>query len=422
MNIMRNLLRMSLIFSFIHFAMSDNSTQQHQGIADPTRKFEARDDTAVEPRIVNGVEVDPPGKYPFMVWAFGCGASLIAPNVLLSAAHCSPYVDSKVQIGRHDRSDDSEDFETFTIVEEAIHPNYVYETVDYDFVVLRIDGNSKYMPVELDNGEIPLTPGRDVTVMGWGKIGSGSGNPQSKVLLEVEVDIKDQSQCNDSYAPDVITDRMVCAARSEGGVNYDSCHGDSGGPLIDNETGKQVGVVSWGYGCAKPNFPGVYARVQNQIDWINGYIDLWSSEVNPTPTKSPTVDEPVPTKSPTIDGTTCINDPNFVDSFGDNCSWYEKNAEAGCSEYVGCCDAGSGTPDQACCFCGGGIIISSCSDITDKKTCNQTTSCGYNKIQNKCLDALTSNECSAFNGKKMKCKKNGCVWKNGKKKCTGRWD
>lgn len=385
---------------------------ERQRIAETTLKFEKlHQQDVITPRIVNGVEVDPPGKYPFMVWGFGCGASLIAPNVLLTAAHCvdgSPYVGTEVQIGRHDRSDNSEEFESFIVAEEAIHPNYEKDTVDYDFAVLRINGKSKHTPVVLDNGEVDLTPGKDVTVMGWGKI--GSGQPQSKVLLEVEVDIKDQSECIDSYAPDIITDRMVCAARSEGGVNYDSCHGDSGGPLIDTETGKQIGVVSWGYGCAKPNFPGVYARVQDQISWINTYIDLWSSE-----NQSPTI-------SPTPSGPSCINDPLFVDSYGDNCSWYENNAQAGCSEWSGCCDAGFGTPDQACCFCGGGIMINSCSEISDKASCNQTEGCGYNSFDKKCLDALTTSECSLFNGKKRKCKKNGCDWKNGTKKCQGQWD
>ena len=61
---------------------------------------------------------------------------------------------------------------------------------------------------------------------------------------------------------------MLCAARE----GKDSFQGDSGGPLIDKATSKLVGVVSQGIGCADSNHPGVYAKVQDQIDWIDATI------------------------------------------------------------------------------------------------------------------------------------------------------
>ena len=309
-------------------------------------------------------------------------------------------------------------YETFSIAEEVPHPDYNSNTMSNDFMMMRLDGESAYGTVELDTGDIPLNNGEDLIVMGWGT--TASGGSSSNVLMEVEVDAWTNSACNQAYGN--IDDSMLCAARSSNGLNYDSCQGDSGGPIIDKATGKQVGVVSWGYGCANPNYPGVYARVSHQIEWIQSYIDMWSSG-NPFPTKAPVV-------APTYGN--CMNDPNFVDSYGDDCSWYENYAEPGCPNWSDCCDAGYGTPGEACCYCGGGIPLtdppvpsptggSVCDGITDKQTCNQTEGCGYNSFDNECRIALTAEECSAYDGKKRKCKKNGCKWRNSTSKCKSRW-
>merc|ERR1719334_917554 len=81
----------------------------------------------------------------------------------------------------------------------------------------------------------------------------------------------------------MITSNMICAKRS----GKDSCQGDSGGPLVSSNGGdgvtagqnyEQVGVVSWGYGCAHPSYPGVYARTTTQLDWIKSKTgSSWST-------------------------------------------------------------------------------------------------------------------------------------------------
>eukprot|EP00591_Stephanopyxis_turris_P010243 CAMPEP_0195517226 /NCGR_PEP_ID=MMETSP0794_2-20130614/10247_1 /TAXON_ID=515487 /ORGANISM="Stephanopyxis turris, Strain CCMP 815" /LENGTH=572 /DNA_ID=CAMNT_0040645999 /DNA_START=23 /DNA_END=1738 /DNA_ORIENTATION=- len=230
-------------------------------------------------QVVGGVEVNPPQKYPFMVYGFGCGASLVSHNVLLSAAHCENAYppDALIEIGRHDLDDYAEDYETHRVAEAVVHPMYNEGNLDYDFMMIRLDGVSIHQPVALDTGDISLDSGKTAVTMGWGD--TSEGGSSSSVLLEAEVELSSHSDCQSAYPDHTITDRMVCAA----GEGKDSCQGDSGGPLIDADSLKQIGVVSWGTGCARENYPGVYAKVQDQIGWIQKYIDQWDFTPSPTP-------------------------------------------------------------------------------------------------------------------------------------------
>ncbi len=79
--------------------------------------------------------------------------------------------------------------------------------------------------------------------------------------MHVNVNYVKQSTCKSQYGSGSITDDMMCAADQ----GQDSCQGDSGGPLYDSDNNALVGVVSWGYGCADPNYAGVYARVSDQV-------------------------------------------------------------------------------------------------------------------------------------------------------------
>lgn len=104
-------------------------------------------------------------------------------------------------------------------------------------------------------------------VSGWGSIG---GFAYPRKLRAANLPFIPQSECDELYDHS-LSPRMQCAGFRQGGV--DTCQGDSGGPLVCRTTGERTrhvvwGITSWGDGCAKPNNPGVYTRVELFTEWI----------------------------------------------------------------------------------------------------------------------------------------------------------
>ena len=139
--------------------------------------------------------------------------------------------------------------------------------------------------------------GDDTVVIGWGTL-KESGSTSSN-LMQVTVQVMSNTDCQSKYAiegSEAIIGTMICAAAP----GKDSCQvivvfinvfwlrfklianrnvslplqGDSGGPLVMNQGGSwtQVGIVSWGIGCAQAKYPGVYTRVTSFVDWINNHL------------------------------------------------------------------------------------------------------------------------------------------------------
>ncbi|XP_053182900.1 transmembrane protease serine 11G-like [Scomber japonicus] len=119
--------------------------------------------------------------------------------------------------------------------------------------------NQYVQPVALPTGCAPA--GTMCTVSGWGNTMSSTADGDKLQCLQIP--ILSHRDCDNSY-PGMITDAMFCAGYLEGGK--DSCQGDSGGPVVCN--GQLQGVVSWGYGCAERDHPGVYAKVCIFNDWL----------------------------------------------------------------------------------------------------------------------------------------------------------
>ena len=90
-------------------------------------------------------------------------------------------------------------------------------------------------------------------------------------MQKVSVPFVTEESCKLSYGENYIFEGTICA----GEEGKDSCAGDSGGPMVDAiANGKQVGVVSFGFGCGQAGYPGVYARVSNYVDWISATANL----------------------------------------------------------------------------------------------------------------------------------------------------
>jgi trypsin len=89
---------------------------------------------------------------------------------------------------------------------------------------------------------------------------TSEGGPVSSRLKHVELAFVPRSTCNSNYSGGV-TANMMCAADP----GQDACQGDSGGPLYDNDNDVLIGIVSWGQGCARNGYPGVYAQVSSKV-------------------------------------------------------------------------------------------------------------------------------------------------------------
>uniref|UniRef100_A0A182N9T6 Peptidase S1 domain-containing protein n=1 Tax=Anopheles dirus TaxID=7168 RepID=A0A182N9T6_9DIPT len=232
-------------------------------------------------KIVGGQEAEI-GRYPWMVALyynnrFICGGSLINDRYVLTAAHCvfgSDRSRFRVKFLMHDRTEPKED--SFERKVSYIMTNWFLNVLVFitnDVALLKLNE-----PVPLGETIVPvcLPPegdtyaDREGIVTGWGKRGDGTFPVR---LQEVHVPILGNADCHNQtqYFRFQINDRMMCAGIPEGGK--DSCQGDSGGPMhvFDADANRFViaGVVSWGFGCAQPRFPGIYARVNRFISWIN---------------------------------------------------------------------------------------------------------------------------------------------------------
>ncbi|MBB4910462.1 S1 family peptidase [Actinophytocola algeriensis] len=202
-----------------------------------------------------------------------CGGTIVAPNKVLTAAHCtegSSPADIQVVAGQTSLS--AGGGTTAGVTDIWIHPAWNSSALQNDASVLTLDASLTETPIAIagpDDSAL-YAEGANSTVLGWGTTESGS---TSDTLRKVDVPVVSDAACTESYADQYDAASMVCAGLAEGGK--DSCQGDSGGPLVGvaaDGTRKLIGIVSWGQGCAEPGYYGVYGRVSAFYDELSGQI------------------------------------------------------------------------------------------------------------------------------------------------------
>lgn len=261
----------------------------------------AADGPEREPQVVGGTAV-PNGKYPFMASLQDdragtsgyrdhfCGGTLISPNHVLTAAHCAeiigvrggiPVQRLKIVVGTTVLSSGGGEARGINRrADVQIHPRYrpTARGLLYDAAVIRLDQPvNGVVPMQLDSaGSNALErPGRPARITGWGNTTAQPANPEAGGRLrypnrmrEVNVPVASDTSMRDAYGRGFVPPIMVGAGKR----NKGACYGDSGGPLFvaTGDGLRQIGITSFGVGCATARYRGVFAEVSAPS--INSFI------------------------------------------------------------------------------------------------------------------------------------------------------
>ncbi|CAD7012580.1 trypsin zeta-like [Ceratitis capitata] len=235
----------------------------------------------INPRIVGGQVADI-AKYPHQIslrerdlnvrdepYQHLCGGSIYSARIIITASHCVNGTEESqlvVVAGANQRA--GADGVITPVQEIIMHEEYDDSDGKNDIALLVLTtalpiNNFTIKPVQLTSAQ--PQEGEMATVTGWGLNGQ---HELADLLHVVTVPIVSNTICSERYGGS-ITDDMLCAGLLDVG-GKDACQMDSGGPLLVH--GKLAGVVSWGYGCAEPKFPGVYANVRYFLPWLSERI------------------------------------------------------------------------------------------------------------------------------------------------------
>jgi len=200
-----------------------------------------------------------------------CGGTIISNTWIMTAAHCVVGQNVNNINIRYNSLTHNAGGAMVKAAQLIPHENYDSYNIDNDIALIRLAtaltlGQTNAQAIGLPAQGSDPAANANAFITGWGY--TREGGSLSTTMQGVNTPIVARATCNTAYAQyGGVTNNMFCAGIYPAG-GQDACQGDSGGPVIVG--GVCVGAVSWGVGCARPNYPGVYARVGNYRTWITG--------------------------------------------------------------------------------------------------------------------------------------------------------